>query len=310
MHLHGDFETLEDVYQKDSFRNSLPDKQYEKTYINTNFLHLYSTAITTYSGNYKQYKMNLSAIANEGIDKLAKAYLDNPDVTRGVDSWGEDVNDLVARLGAATKLRIENPDFKFQEAYPVQQLANITGELSIIGLSPFNDKHLFEIINDSNITNCTFYYYDKSESSIIAQFIGKKNLEFKDVSIFWKDIDGALLRGNHKHIKSPKKNKKVTIKKYAKKDFAKFCEIFKNFTYSIMSDMNIVNQFNNVPYDTRLKILDKIKHLKMDRTKMSDQQFVLQAVDYHIVASEYNLDPAVICCIGADGGKNQKFMLV
>jgi len=162
-HLHGDFDTLEDVYQKDSFRNSLPDNPYEKTQVDVDFLHLYSTAITTYSGNYKQYLMNLSSVANEGIDKLVDAYLNNPDVTKDVDSWGDDVDNLVARLDAAVKLRIENPNLKFQEVYPFQQLADMTGKLSIIGLSPFNDRHLFAVINDSEVSECTFYYYDKKK---------------------------------------------------------------------------------------------------------------------------------------------------
>jgi len=106
-HLHGDFDTLEDVYQKDSFRNSLPDKPYKNTSVDEGFLHLYSTAITTYSDNYKQYRVNLSSVANKGIDKLADAYLNNPGVTKDVDSWGDDVDDLVARLGVAVKLRIQ-----------------------------------------------------------------------------------------------------------------------------------------------------------------------------------------------------------
>jgi len=80
-------------------------------------------------------------------------------------------------------------------------------------------------------------------------------------------------------------------------------------TYSIMRDVDIVNQINNVKYEVRLIILDKIKRIEQDRTKTNEQQLVLQAVDFHIIAAEHNLDPAVIWCIGIDGGKNQNFIL-
>jgi len=189
-------------------------------------------------------------------------------------------------------------------------LVDITGKLNIIGLSPFNDRHIFEVINDSKISECTFYYYDKNEIDIIASLLNKKQLAFLDVTDFWDYIDGEINGEHYSRIKIPQKHKKTILKRISRCEFKKFADAFRSMTYSIMSDVDIVNQINNVEYGVRLIILDKIKRIKQDRTKTKEQQLVLQAVDFHIIAAEHNLDPAVIYCIGVDNVKNQKFMII
>lgn len=68
----------------------------------------------------------------------------------------------------------------------------MTGELTILGLSPYNDYHLFDIINDSNIDKCIYYYFDDTECDRIEKIIPKlkkeDRLKFKSVKAFWEDI--------------------------------------------------------------------------------------------------------------------------
>lgn len=77
-----------------------------------------------------------------------------------------------------------------------------------------------------------------------------------------------------------------------------------------MNDNNIVRQFNSTPYADRVKVLSRIKKLEIEREREVDQQFILSVVDIHIIATEFNLDPAVVCCIGVDKCKNEFIKLI
>lgn len=98
LHLHGDFVTKQAVYNPDSFRNMLSDHPYSDSVIDEDYVHLYSTALTTYSGDYKQYSIQEGELANAAVEKMAIAYKENPAVHDDIDSWENDRNILVARL--------------------------------------------------------------------------------------------------------------------------------------------------------------------------------------------------------------------
>lgn len=99
--------------------------------------------------------------------------------------------------------------------------------------------------------------------------------------------------------------KHICFKDINRADFKQFADCYRALSVSIMSDSDIVSQFNRVSFGERKKVCEKIKQLKVQRDRVLDQQFVLSVVDLHIIAAEYNLDPAVVCCIGADNLRNE-----
>lgn len=297
-HLHGDFITRSAVYSSESFRSQLSDHPCENCTIDEKYSHLYSTALTTYSGNYKQYVMQEGEFANSAVEKMADAYLTNPIVQQDVDSWENDRNKLVSRMRESILLKVENPDLKFDEPYPIKPLRDMEGDLVILGLSPYNDKHLFQIINDSNISKCTFYYFDESEKDIILSLIFSHDVYFEDVRKFW----GVTVAKNPTPTKS---KKRITFKHVTRSEFHKFAECYRTLSKSIMSDNDVVLQFNRVPFHLRTQICNRIKELQVEREREPNQQFVLNIVDIHIIAEEFNIDPAVVCCVGTDQCRNE-----
>lgn len=304
LHLHGDFVTRSAVYDPDSFRNQLSDHPYEGAAIDEDYAHLYSTALTTYSGNYKQYSMQAGELANAAVMKMAIAYKENSTVHDDIDSWEDDRNTLVARMRESILLKCKNPDLKFSEPYPIQPLRDIEGELIILGLSPFNDRHLFKIINESKAKQCIFYFYDASEQDIIKALLSNINVQFEDARKFW---------GTKSAAKKPKvkatKGKRIVFKDITRAGFHDFAEWHRALSRSILSDADMVRQFNATPYHTRTQICRRIKELEVERGREPDQQFVLSIVDIHILAEEFKIDPAVICCVGVDRGRNEYIRL-
>lgn len=301
-HLHGDFFTRSAIYTPDSFKNQLSDQPSESCIIDVKYPHLYSTALTTYSGDYKQYFMQEGELANDAVEKMASTYQNNPIVQNDVDSWDIARNELLEKMKKSILLKVKNPDLKFEEPYPIKPLRNLSGELVILGLSPFNDRHLFKIINDSAISNCTFYYYDEKETESISSLLNNFQIKYEDAHNFWKSsVTSKTAMKN--------KNKRIVFKNVASSDFNKFAECYRGLSASTLSDNDIVRQFNATPYSIRVQICNRIKELKVEREYAVNQQFVLSVVDLHVIAGEFNVDPAVVCCIGADQCRNEYIRL-
>ncbi|WP_018213160.1 hypothetical protein [Desulfitobacterium hafniense] len=301
LHLHGDFVTRRAVYNPDSFRNMLSDHPYADSVIDEDYAHLYSTALTTYSGDYKQYSMQEGELANAAVEKMAIAYKENLAVHDDIDSWENDRNILVARMRESIILKCENPDLRFAEPYPIQPLRDIDGELFILGLSPYNDRHLFKIINESKVKQCTFYFYNEAEQDIIKALLPNIDVHFEDVRKFWESKNKANLKAKAK----TSKGKRINFKDITRAGFHDFAECHRALSGSIMSDADMVRQFNAIPYHARTQICRRIKELEVERSRVPDQQFVLSIVDVHILAEEFNIDPAVVCCVGVDRGRNE-----
>ncbi len=191
-HLHGQFDKKRDIYIESSFRNQLPDKPIKNIIIDDNFFYLYSNALSTHCGAYKEFLIKESVSANSCISAFAEVYKTDAKAKEDIDNWINDKNHLVANLGAAIKIKAQNPTWAFSEDYHFDKFCSITGTLDILGLSPCNDFHIFESIDQSKISKCVYYYFNESECGKISELLPilkrKNMIEFKPVIGFWRDI--------------------------------------------------------------------------------------------------------------------------
>ena len=70
-HIHGWFKQRAAVYDYESFRNQLPDAPVKDVSVDENYYYLYSNALTTHCGAYKEFQLKQYSYANEAIAKLA-----------------------------------------------------------------------------------------------------------------------------------------------------------------------------------------------------------------------------------------------
>ncbi len=189
-HLHGSFDTLSAVYDVDSFRNKLPDAPIKDTVIDPQYYYLYSNVLTTHSGAYKEFLLTQSSLANSAIEKSALAYSENPKIKIEVDSWTNDKYTATANIAYAIKLKCKYPELSFKEDYHLDKLGETRGELDVLGLSPWNDFHLFETLDKSNIDLCTYYFYSDEQRKKIVELLPtlsmKGALRFVSVTEFWR----------------------------------------------------------------------------------------------------------------------------
>ncbi len=190
-HIHGHFNKLSDTYNNESLRNKLPNPPTENIRVDMNYFYLYSNAVSTHSGAYKEFQINQSSLANSAIEKLAIAYKENETVKNDVDSWLDNKNILVSNMGYAVKLKVEHPEVKFSENYHFDDLKSITGNIEILGLSPWNDFHIFESIDNSNIDRCIYYYYLEEQCEKVKELLPNLHsagkIEFVETKEFWRN---------------------------------------------------------------------------------------------------------------------------
>lgn len=191
-HIHGWFKQLDAVYDESSYRNQLPDAPINNIQVDKKYYYLYSNALTTHCGAYKEFQLKQYSFANDAVTKLANAYKINPSVKHDVDSWLNCDNKISFNMGYAVKLKIDNPELSFEDNYHFDKLSSMTGELEILGLSPWNDFHIFESIDKSDIQKCIYYYFSEEQckkvESLLPNLLTQTALEFRPLTEFWRYI--------------------------------------------------------------------------------------------------------------------------
>lgn len=192
VHLHGQFDKLKDVYDIDSLRNKLPDAPAKTITIDPSHSYLYCNAITTYNGNYKQTMINLNNVAMDGIRKLTKTYETNANIRKEIDSWTLSDNPMIRNIGFAVREMSVHPDYTFTDNYRWSDFENMEGDLDILGLSPWNDYHIFAAIDSAKLDNCTYYYFKEDEMEQVKNVLPKLQKAHKltlcDVNEFWANM--------------------------------------------------------------------------------------------------------------------------
>jgi len=188
LHLHGSFDDVSDVYDPSSLRNQLSEDLLDGEEVDWSYPHLYSTCLLSYVSEMKSFSMTMASQANRGMEKLAAAYMDDPTTRARIDAFEGD-DPLLRRMREAIKLKCADPDLQHAEQYPVERFREIAGDLTIIGLSPMNDNHLFrEVVENPGISDITYFFYDEAEIPEVARRLEGKDVTFLDVRALWAEL--------------------------------------------------------------------------------------------------------------------------
>lgn len=177
-HIHGQFDVLDQLYDPNSFRNSLSDNQFEtNNLINIpEYEYLHSTALMNYSGMNKfEYIMNEHRLNNLTIEDIL-----------ALPEGSAKKSEIKLALEAKQKMK-EDPSLHFQEYDAYEEFEKISGELTIIGLSSANDNHIFKQINHKHLST-TFYYYS-DEDKYLANKVMPNSTSFESTLNLWKTLD-------------------------------------------------------------------------------------------------------------------------
>ena len=187
-HLHGDFETKHPSENEKNASGYLRIQSSNNVKFPKQFEHCFCTAILDFSGNKKYKYASEMTTAFNVVEQYKKR------INCGLESIDNCINSVPLDLQEIVKTAITN-DLSVGQDYYFNEFQHLTGTLTIIGLAPQNDSHIFSCINASNLENVIFYhYFDKktpdeieAEAKSITLPINKK-YEIKNIQDLWDEI--------------------------------------------------------------------------------------------------------------------------
>lgn len=188
-YLHGAFHVIDDLYNPNGIRNKLPDKPADKAFAIKGFEHAFSTALTSNSGFIKQFVAENAENTNTALEKFAAGIDNNPTIAKEIESWKNSDNHIIRNFYEAIKLKQKNPELRFPVVYAFRRLNEIKGNITFIGLSPYNDSHIFSSIRENKkIDSVKYYYFDETEKDLLASLLPSIMIDFISVKEFWEKI--------------------------------------------------------------------------------------------------------------------------
>lgn len=146
-YLHGDFCTLHDQYNQKTVLGSACKRMGKKYTIKPQNKHMYCNAIMNFSGASKEDEMTIYNGSVIGVKDIRKRIISglNQDDIATIEKLNDSSNESSYLAYNSIQALIENPNLYYHE-YPNKSFKRITGNVSIVGLSPKNDEHVWRML--------------------------------------------------------------------------------------------------------------------------------------------------------------------
>ena len=129
-----------------------------------------------------------------------------------------------------------------QPQYHFDKFERMSGKLSIIGLSPYNDSHIFKCINHSNLDKVTFYHFFNGRKEIVLPI--EKPYKVLDVNDLWRELQIT-----------PLMSKSYTVNQ----ELAAILNVI-SVNKDELTASEIQNQVNSIPVNTKKAIINMMNH--------------------------------------------------
>ncbi|MBR6622887.1 MAG: hypothetical protein IKK91_03165 [Ruminococcus sp.] len=228
-HLHGDFSVLANSENIDNVQGYIRSQRKNLAIIK-GMEHCFCNALLNYSGllKYKTAKdfHNLIIASNK-----FKSQYENDPVFR------EQLSDLSRSNPYEYEMimtKIEHPELNMASEYHFDRFETISDELHIIGMSPNNDAHIFNLINNNKaLKKVVFYYFSETEKNYIEENFPKELFSCEYVGDLWKILDCV--------------KPKYTFNYRIPSDIDNFISCFNVLSESVATKENVLNEIAQIP---------------------------------------------------------------
>ena len=282
-HLHGDFSVLSDSENPSSAMGYIRSKENDLAIIK-GMEHCFCNALLNYSGKLKyniakQYH-NLIMTSKD----FAQKYICDKDFVMELSNLKKE-NPFNYQIIMA---KIYHPELDIATEYYFDYFESIAGELHIIGMSPNNDEHIFDlIINNHSINKVIFYYFSDAEKRYVKEHYPNDLFICKSVYDLWKSLDSV----------KPKYNFNYPIS--AKID--NFIECFNVMSGYSSTKTEILKEISQIP-EFEMKRLNKLVEDDMleygiKHNPVSKEEFMKSAQRINYIALQEGILPPALYMI-------------
>lgn len=279
-HLHGDFSVLANSENKENVLGYIRSNEGEIVWI-PEMKHCYCNGLLNYSGRlkYKTAEDNHKVIVES--EHYADEYKQNP-------AFIDAISESNPFAGQMVRTKIEHPELKMATEYYFYKLQEIVGQLEIIGMSPNNDAHIFDVIlNNKNITKVVFYYFSEKERKYIETHYPKDLFVCESVEKLWKSLDSARKEYNCNYsVPSEGKNIIKALNLLADDEIS-----FED----IKEKINQVPQFEMTRLSKAVK--EELQRRNTEHTSLSASEFRIENEAICHIALQEGIHPSVLYLI-------------
>lgn len=279
-HLHGDFSVLHNSENENTVQGYIRTHEGTTVWF-PEMAHCYCNALLNYSGRlkYKTAEDNHKAIIES--EKFPEMLKKDPDFVEKVAKNNPEIGKMI-------RIKLEHPELQMATEYYFYELENAEGELDIIGMSPNNDAHIFDVIlNNDKLRKITFYYFSEKERIFIEDNFSGDRFACRSVNDLWKTLNCA---------------KKIYFCNYnvpdAGKDIIKALNILADDEIGFEDIKKKINQIPQFEMNRLSKIVeDGLNKVNPNHQSLNEQEFEKEnALICHIALQE-GIHPSVLYLI-------------
>lgn len=188
-YLHGDFETLLDQYDPDTPIGAYYQQKGEKNPVEESTKHIYCNGLMGFSGTYKEQIIDIMDNGQFGVQKILDMYQNGMSVQdlKKIERLKNSPNVGERLTFGIINAVINNPCLKMN-VYPMKNFKAIQGEIHLLGISPFNDEHLWNaIINNKDIIKIVYFYHSEQAKKEMEKHFSDTRICYLPDSEFWGD---------------------------------------------------------------------------------------------------------------------------
>lgn len=287
-HLHGDFCTKSISENPNNAYGYLRKQNGQSIWFPPQFEHCNCNAILDFSGNRK-YNFATS---------LTKGFLEFEKFKEAISDDKDDLEHMLEKFPAEQREVIQigvEKNLQCGYNYHFQDFEQLTGILTIIGLAPQNDSHIFSCINKSNIEKVVFYHYfgEKSDDEVDAEIktitlaINKPYI-IKNIKKVWDEI--KLSKPN---------NSNTYTQILLNRRISDFLNIFNSFYEEAAVSMeDILRQLKSIPVATEIAICkmmaSEISKSKYHTTPQSENELFRHFIDFGKTLNTASISPQTL----------------
>ena len=277
-HLHGDFSILADS-ENPSTVNGFIRTRDNKTVIIPQYNHCFCNALLNYSGKLKYKKAQDNHKANIESQKYSDNFKSNP-------QYYDDIAESFPEAYELIITKIKHPELQMATEYHFEELSNIDSEIHILGLSPNNDTHIIDLINNNNkVKTVIFYYFTPQEEKQAKKIFNTKKVKCIQVNELWKQLDCKQKKYNCNHNID-----------YSKMNILEICKLFSE--YPSATTEIIDKEINTIPKFEMLRLTKLVKEAMLSQSRPDSEEELKQLLaEISFIALREGISPPVLYLI-------------
>lgn len=282
-HLHGDFSVLTESENPETVLGYIRTKNKESVVVK-GMEHCFCNALLNYSGELK-YKdatelYNMIVKSNDFVQKCRLSDSLLADLYKL-----KETNPLEYQIITTI---IEHPELAIGTEYYFDKFNSISGELHIIGMSPNNDNHIFNLIlNNKSIQKVVFYYFSDDEKKYIETNYSNDLFVCKSVKDLWSSLDC--------------KQKTYNCKYHIPQNIDEFIKVFNALSGSLDMKDDILQEISQTPKFEMIRLCklvkEDIKKRNPEYRHTSEEEFVKSNASISYIALQEGLLPSTLYMI-------------